>query len=135
MDMQKLLNALSDAGRRDRARYHVTLGKMIEAIKHMPGNTPVVFDGGDLGPGSPHSYRGYYSDLAFEGTKGVTIASFLKDCRDSLDSTYDGYKGGDFLMDANTPLWWASYGCSGGRAIVDIRDEQDRLVLVTKEID
>jgi hypothetical protein len=37
-------------------------------------------------------------------------------------------------MHENTPLWWASYGSGSGRAIVDLRDEMNRLVIVTKEI-
>jgi hypothetical protein len=133
MDIQAFFNAISAAARDTRGDYHVTLGKMIDAIKDMPPETPVVYDVGGA-PGRPHSYRGYYSDLSFSPADSATVESLLKHCRGSLDATFEGYKGGEFVMGADTPLWFAEYGCCG-RAIVDMREEMGRLVLVTKADD
>jgi hypothetical protein len=134
MNIQALMNMITDAGNRERSRYHVTLGKLIAAIKDVPGDTPVVFDDGEEGPCFPHSYRGYYSDLAFSDGKGATVDQLRKDCLESLGKTFEGYKGGDYTMHKDTPLWRAAYGCCG-RAVVDIRSEPNKLVLVTKDVD
>jgi hypothetical protein len=61
----------------------------------------------------PHSYRGYYTDLAFEPTTNVTVAQMLKDARTALGSTYQGYKGGDFTMGEYSDCWLAEYGSEG----------------------
>ena len=63
---------------------------------------------------SPHSYRGYYSDLAFKRGEGVREAGgLLADCKAAMGEVFEGYKGGSFVMGALTPLWVAPYGCCG----------------------
>jgi hypothetical protein len=59
----------------------------------------------------PHSYRGYYSDLAFEGgTSQIEAHELLASCKSAMGKVFTGYKGGDFMMGELTPLWVASYG-------------------------
>lgn len=59
-----------------------------------------------------HSYRGYYSDLAFEHGE-TTVADLLKCCRKAIGSTFVGYKGGEYVMDEHTSVYVAEYGCCG----------------------
>jgi hypothetical protein len=94
----------------------------------------VEFDRGGS-PAGPHSYRGYYSDLSF-GQSGapVTVAEFLSDLTKSLGRTFEGYKGGDYVMGDETPLWVAPYGCTGP-AIMGARINGEKLILETREID
>jgi hypothetical protein len=66
-----------------------------------------------LGFGHPHSYRGYYDELAFEPREDVTVAQMLSDARSALDATYDGWKGGEFTMSEYTYCWLAVEGCTG----------------------
>lgn len=61
----------------------------------------------------PHSYRGYYEDLAFEPTANSTVAAMLAAAREALGTTYQGYKGGDYKMHDYTDVWLAYYGCVG----------------------
>lgn len=61
----------------------------------------------------PHSYRGYYAELAFEPARDVTVAQMLGAAREALGSTYEGWKGGDFTMTATTPCWVAVEGACG----------------------
>lgn len=61
----------------------------------------------------PHSYRGYYTDLAFEPTTGITVADMLTAARSALGTTYQGYKGGDFQMGEHSDCWLAEYGHEG----------------------
>lgn len=134
MDMQKLIDAMSETGRRERSRYHLTLGGAIKAMDGLPAEMLVEFDRGGA-PDGAHSYRGYYSDLAFETTGApITVAGFLNQCRAALGRTFEGYKGGDFAMKDDTPLWCAAYGCTG-LAIMGPVMGDGKLILTTKEID
>ena len=68
------------------------------------------------GLGGEHSYRGYYSDLSFSPTHEVsTVGKLLEQCKSAMGQVYEGYKGGDFVMGALTPLFVADYGCTGPR--------------------
>lgn len=134
MDLQKLMDAMNNAGRIERAHYHLTLGKMIKVLEGAGHGMSVVLDTGEA-PGQPLSYRGYYSDLSFEPTDTpINVGTFLEVCRGALGATFEGYKGGDFVMDERTPLWVAPYGCCG-RAIMGASVEAGGVILATKDLD
>lgn len=133
MDMQGLVNAMGETSRLTRSQYHLTLGKLIAALNEANPQMEVVFDCGGS-PGGPHSYRGYYSDLSFPAVGKITAGALLALCNAVLGSTLEGYKGGDFLMKDDTPLWHAAWG-SCGLAIVGIGEHRGKLVLETKNID
>lgn len=131
-DIQRLIDALANAGRRTRSEYHLTLGQAIKRLGELAAESPIRLDWIDQSPGEPMSYRGYYSDLAFDFCDKATVGDFLKACKASLGKTFEGYKGGDFIMGEETPLWAADYG-NTGRAIMDIRPDGAGFVLVTKD--
>lgn len=66
-----------------------------------------------LGFGRPHSYRGYYDELAFEPVENTTIGEMLADAKGALGKTYHGYKGGEYEMGPYTTCWLANYGDTG----------------------
>lgn len=134
MDMQELIDTIGRASAMTRSGYHLTPAKALEALESAVGDTKVFFDATDTGPTGPHSYRGYYSDLAFESGAPPTVAEFKTTVNGTIGETYEGYKGGDFVMAGDTPLWSASYGCTG-RAIVGIIIAPERVTLVTKDVD
>ena len=106
--LQSLVDSMSAEWRRQRAETQMTLGKLIAALETMPAETVI--------PSlcSPHSYRGYYSDLAFErGELECTAGKLLERCRGAMGREFQGYKGGDYLMGENTPVWVAHYGRCG----------------------
>lgn len=106
--MQALVDGLSAQLKAERSATQMTLGKMIAALEAMPPDAEVS------GLGHAHSYRGYYSDLAFEPQKAkVKAADLLAECRKAMGRTFCGYKGGDFMMGDSTPMWVAHYGCCG----------------------
>lgn len=133
MDIQGMLNAISEANRRTRTGYHLTLGALIAELEKAAPDAPVTFSNGGA-PGDPHSYRGYYSDLSFSSVGATTVGDLLATCRSALDTTFEGYKGGDFLMGADTPLWSAAYGCCGD-AIIAAAPANGGLMLITKYIE
>ena len=76
-----------------------------------------------LGFKNPHSYRGYYEDLAFEPAENVAVAEMLKAAESAVGQTFEGYKGGTFKMNEHTRCWLAYCGaCSDdtlGPALLD----------------
>ena len=116
-NMQALIDGLSAQGQRERAESQMTLGGMIETLEAMPEEEEIE------GINAPHSYRGYYDDLAFECTGNkAKAADVLAMCREAMGQVFEGYKGGDYVMGALTPLWIASYGCCGNK-ILAIEDD------------
>jgi hypothetical protein len=108
MDLQALVDGMSARMMRERAETQMTLGKLISALEGMPKDALIQ------GIDNPHSYRGYYSDLAFETDhKPMEVGEALKMCKDAMGQVFEGYKGGDFVMGALTPVWIAEYGCCG----------------------
>lgn len=102
-----MIDEMSAQWMRERAASQMTLGKLIERLESLPPETMIE------GIREPHSYRGYYSDLAFELGDKVTAAKALETCRACMGEVFEGYKGGDFQMGRNTPVWLASYGVCG----------------------
>lgn len=60
---------------------------------------------------NPHSYRGYYDELAFEPADDVTIEHMLDCCNRAVSETFIGWKGGEFTYDKATQVHVASQGC------------------------
>ena len=107
----------SEQWKRERAETQMTLGKLITALEAMPKETQVA------NMRSAHSYRGYYSDLAFEREAGTRQAGeLLTECRNAMGRVFQGYKGGDFVMGESTPIWIAEYGC-GGDKLMDVHTD------------
>ena len=130
-DMSSFLNAFSDSHKDAREQYHVQLDGLIKALSQTPPDYMVVLNDTGQSLDNGHSYRGYYSDLAFEPvTYARTVAEFLAECKDCLDKTFVGWKGGDFKMTSNTALWCANKG-DGGLALLNTRvDDKKKLFIV-----
>ena len=108
MNLQALVDGMSAQWQRERAETQITLNKLINTLKTMPEGTEVA------NLNSAHSYRGYYSDLAFERGEGTRpAADLLAECKEAMGQVFCGYKVGNFVMGALTPVWLASYGCCG----------------------
>ncbi|UIS25285.1 hypothetical protein [Erythrobacter phage vB_EliS-L02] len=134
MDFQKMFDSLSDAMRRTRLPYHLSLGDLRDLAEQFDETVFIIAEDGG-GITREHSYRGYYEDLAFERSDEPTPArEVLAMCERALSQTYEGYKGGDFTYGRDTPLWLAAYGTTGA-AIVDVDPvEPGVLALVVKEV-
>jgi hypothetical protein len=123
-----MVDGMSAAWKKQRALTQMTLGALIAALESVDPERKIV------GLGSPMSYRGYYSDLAFKpSTEAVTVAEALKTARDCMGRVFEGYKGGDFCMGENTPIWSAEYGNSGCPRIMGLNLNADPITLTLKE--
>lgn len=86
----------------------MTLGELIACLDERDWNKPVPF-----GFSTPHSYRGYYDQVAFEPCRDTTVGKMLLAVRSALGSTFIGWKGGEFTMDEHTECWLADIGERG----------------------
>lgn len=112
------------------------LGQIIDALSSVDENANVQFDFGGFEPTGIDSYRGYYSDLALSfGETGMAAGALLCELRDADGGVFEGYKGGDYRMDRDTPVWVANYGRSDGVAVVAVEDQGWRVLLRTALID
>jgi hypothetical protein len=137
MDIQAMMNAMSDIAQSTRKDYHMSLGELIDFLNtKCEGDQKVVLDyDSSLGVSSPHSYRGYYSDLAIEPSEqGLKVGELLDALYEVLDTELTGYKGEEFLMDSSVPVWVSFYG-SLGRALMSAVIFDNTVILVTKEVD
>lgn len=118
MDLQKIADMFNAQNQNERAAHQMTLGELILVLKSLPQDQLIE------GLTDPHSYRGYYRDLAFErcihGEK--TVEETLKMAEGCLNCTFGGYKGGDYTMHKNTPIWIAVYGYAFGEKIMRLNE-------------
>lgn len=125
MDLQPLMDMLGNSARMKRAAEQMTLFELIVRLKELDPGTPVAL-------GTPMSYRGYYSDLAFSPDTPRPAADVLADAEKALGRTFIGYKGGEFVMDKVTPVWVAEYGDTGEQ-LLGIEDDGSLVTQVEAE--
>ena len=145
MDLQEYLD---DKVQKLRKQMHansdqLTLGSLIEKVskikqrgyKCYDGSEPnVYYDFGYLFPNSIDSWRGIYKELALNyKTDGspLPLSKFLSLLESSVGKTFYGYKGGEYTMDEDTPVWVANYGEAGNTAVLDVIDNDYQVIVVT----
>lgn len=153
---QDFIDGLDKGMEETRSNYHITLGELIKRLEAAPPTMQVIAElpvhnvhismlkdknyvpsneRKRWGVGKGDSYRGYYSDVAFEPMPvagGATVGLLLKECRNLLGSEVSGYKGGEFLMEDTTPVWISEWGVCSGNAVVDVRILDGEFFLVIK---
>ena len=143
MDIQAMLDGMSELARSTRSQYHVTLGGLITMLQSLEPSAKVWLDDGSA-PGQLMSYRGYYADLAFSRTyadlafsrtsEAITVDQMLTTCQAALGQSFEGYKGGDYVMGEDTPLWMANWGMTGLAIVAMQPTPEGALLLVTKRV-
>lgn len=70
------------------------------------------------GFGEPRSYRGDYSECAFEPAERVTVASMVAHVERALSGeVFEGYKGGEYTFNEVTPCYIEEWGEWNANAI------------------
>jgi hypothetical protein len=92
---------------------HLPLGQLIDRLRREPDQSRRV----KIGFGNPHSYRGYYEDVAFEIVRDVTVGDMLAAAESALGNTYGGWKGDEFTMGWYTNTWLVSEWGDCGESI------------------
>ena len=85
-----------------------TLGDLIDFLKTLPPDA-VIKDGFS----TPHSDRGSYNELAFTPEENATASDMLSYAESAVNASFEGWKGGDYLMDRNTPVYIGDFGRCG----------------------
>lgn len=90
-----------------------SLQDLISWLERLPPGMEVVYSDGGI-PGAFLSWCGNYNDLTLTRDGRIIPCAnlLLKHARDCIGKTFDGYKGGEYRMDAGTPLHaddWGEY--------------------------
>ena len=144
---------MSRIGRHDTRQ--LSLGDLIRALEALPltfdtadGPHPklIYFDFGETAPGRLTSWRGSYDELAitfndpdrpertgyygYVQTTAVDLLAMLKDAL-APGRTFTGWKGGEYRMTRDTPVWVAQWGQSSSTAVVGVREADTSIVIDT----
>lgn len=101
----------------------ITLGTLRKLIERLPADCGVRFDFGTLTPQGLASYRGYYDHLALAWSErgDCTAATLMRDIDSAHGQAFNGYKGGSYRMDVDTPVWASNWGEASGTRIVGVK--------------
>jgi len=78
----------------------ITLGGIIDFLSSV--DPKLVLKNGFS---NPHSYRGFYEDLAFVRCENVSVADCLALAKSALGASFFGRKGGEFHTNSDTTCW------------------------------
>lgn len=105
----------------------LSLGQLIDKMEEvdMEDECFITYDWAFAKPTVLDSWRGSYAELAIgydmEGDYYATCAhQFLEKLKSAVEETFTGYKGGNFTMTKNTPLWVSNYSETGNTQVVGI---------------
>jgi hypothetical protein len=118
----------------------MTLGEFIRQLEAQPQENPIVSDTGEM-VGGFSSYRGYYEDLAIvpaqatniladDRTPLTTVGAVLAEAEACIGRTFQGWKGGDYTMEAHADLWFAQEGSAIGWRPVGLRLDEGIVTIV-----
>lgn len=129
--IESMLKVMRDTSQRHRVRSgQMTLGALIKALEPIDLEQSIEFCFGGLSPGQFMSWRGAYEELGLDYTDSpVKTGDFLALCKEALGKEFHGYKGGDFVMTEDSPIWVSKYGVSGHAALVGVIDTEIETIL------
>ena len=114
------------------------VAKQPEIIEKYNSEAKVQYDFEYLYPTEIDSWRGIYAELAlnfvsdhYSENKQLTVTEFYNLLKSAIGKVFVGYKGGEFIMNKNTPVWVANYGHSGNTAVIDIIDNEYAVIIIT----
>lgn len=96
----------------------------------------VRFDFVHLTPVGLGSYWGYYEDLALHyGQEPCHLGLFHQSVSDVVGTCVTGWKGGNYRVKRETPVWVANPSEAGGLALVGVERRESTVYLLTKIVD
>lgn len=106
----------------------MTIGEMLEALKNA-NDDAAVFITDTLSVelnGEVMSWRGDYSCLSLgyslygDSNAFITVGRLKSILKDAIDKSFIGYKGGEFVMEKDTPVYLDNYGFATGHYVSEI---------------
>jgi hypothetical protein len=91
----------------------------------------------DPGKGFSSEYvpGGYYQPghASCELPENPTVAQVITAIELCYGEEFEGYKGGQFTFDSDTPVWCAEYGSAAHNACYEVEDGVDVAVILTRD--
>ena len=114
----------------------ILLGAFINRLKQQDSSSFISYDFGALTPTTFKSWRGLYSHLALgylsERGQSKTVFELLRESELALNNSFYGYKGGEYIMFSDTPIWADNWGESSCCAVVDVCKGEFDVKIITK---
>lgn len=119
------------------------LNELIAKLNNCQTKHIIVFDFEDciIYPPAPlHFYRGYYNELSIDYIKRselksqlpITVKLMKHFCKEAIGKSFIGYKGGEYFMTKDTPLWVSQWGDNSGRILKDVIQERRQVKFITE---
>ena len=127
----------------------LTLGQFLEKLESITDDPKdslsVEFDFGTAVPTDFGSWRGAYNEVALgyrltgydtgdQKWPYVLLKDFVPTVRKAIGSSYTGWKGGDYTMTEDTPVWVSNDGNASSTGIVGV-DVGSVVTLLTAKCD
>lgn len=151
MDLQKYLETATKKMRDESfaTSPQLTLGELIVLLKYIPlkngdYNITIKFDFGTAYPTGLSSWRGAYAELGINYGLGgydndnadqfahMDLSEFLPMLEGAVGKEFQGWKGEDFVMSLDTPLWVANDGNVGNTGVIGIKNTGYSVVILTQ---
>lgn len=112
----------------------MNLGNLITTLEGIEPGRTVRFQDGTY-PSELRSWRGDYGELSIDrGTEPTTVAALMGKARAAIGQTFEGYKGGQYVMSEHSPVWADPWGECLYRGIIGVVVEDAELVLITADL-
>jgi hypothetical protein len=147
--MSTFLN-IEDSLQNERTEYfkssrQLSLGSLISKLEAVLSEYPesyahqVRYDFCDAYPTDIASWRGIYAELALNHIAASEVSNvvqfnlvgFIDFLKQTKGKTFEGYKGGEFTMGKDTPIWVANRRYTGNTAVVGVINTGFSIVLET----
>lgn len=120
----------------------MTLGELIDKLDEFPASKIISFVKSEYEetyyPCGTSSYRGYYDEIAVNYSSAeIDVGTFQRLLKQALHKTFHGYKGGEYKMELNTPVWAArdESNCSDLAIVSVFATEGGEVIIGTKRVD
>ena len=119
----------------------ITLGELLNQLESIDSDKPIMFDNGkypEIGGLGIYSYRGYYCHACMQYKseyERVTVANMIAMLKNKIGDVRTGYKGGDYYMNPDVPVWMAEYGRAEQIAIVEVDGDGYTAIIRTWLVD
>lgn len=142
MDLQDFVNDFNNKMKIESGKEY-NLGMLIKELKKYKDEIlEVEFDDGNI-PTDFDSWRGSYCELALGYKKeGIChIQTLYRNSFNANGSMFVGYKGGEYVMDLETPIHQANYGETSvkyengdyiQKKIIGIKKEDKKIIILTR---
>lgn len=106
----------------------MTIGALITRLRELSPSTDVRYVFGGCPDLRVASYRGYYDEAALGwqggdyGTEGVLAHDLAKALETQIGTVMTGWKGGEYPITRETPVWCDNAGNFSSCAVVGVTD-------------